>query len=62
MTDSADGDNEVKVLVAAASKYGATAEIAQAIGKALADPGLDVGYEPLGSRRAGRTGDRRGVI
>jgi menaquinone-dependent protoporphyrinogen oxidase len=36
----------MKVLVTAASKYGSTAEIAQAIGKTLAADGLDADVIP----------------
>jgi menaquinone-dependent protoporphyrinogen oxidase len=42
----------VKVLMPAASRYGATAEIAQAIGQALSEQGLTVTVIPPGELRA----------
>ena len=40
----------MKVLICAASKYGATSEIAQAVGDVLAGRGLEVSVVPPGQR------------
>jgi menaquinone-dependent protoporphyrinogen oxidase len=47
-----DRAHGVKVLISAASRYGATAEIAQAIGQALSEQGLTVTVIPPGEVRA----------
>jgi menaquinone-dependent protoporphyrinogen oxidase len=50
----------VTVLVAAASKYGATAEIAEAIGRALRDSGVAADVRPV--EQAGDLSGYTGVV
>jgi menaquinone-dependent protoporphyrinogen oxidase len=47
VVERGDKEGRMKVLVTAASKYGATAEIAQAIGDALAGRGIEVSVQPI---------------
>jgi menaquinone-dependent protoporphyrinogen oxidase len=47
MRNLGQGDKAMRILVTAASKHGATMEMASAIGRALTDAGLEVEVKPM---------------